>query len=203
MDDRSELESVHSASVYSFVRSSLHSSDEEDETVGLQNGDVVAFAENGVPYAVFNPEAAGEGGSPSSADVFDFAPTHLEEGVSIADPTTHLVVIKQGRWLGFRSTISGGKLLQARKRGSSKLCFFNFNFGIFEQWETDDQPGGSGWSTTLMRLRNRRLPNFVLTVEVMKIPLSLQYNPSPGMDPQLPSQASRRSIVGPLPSASS
>lgn len=54
-----------------------------------------------------------------------------------------------------------------------------------------------------MRLRNRRLPNFVLTVEVMKIPLSLQYNPSPGMDPQLPSQASRRSIVGPLPSASS
>lgn len=33
----------------------------------------------------------------SQADVFDFAPTHLEEGVSIADPTTHLVVIKQVR----------------------------------------------------------------------------------------------------------
>ena len=25
-------------------------------------------------------------------------------------------------------------MLQARKRGASKLCFFNLNFGINEQW---------------------------------------------------------------------
>jgi hypothetical protein len=34
--------------------------------------------------------------------------------------------------------------LQARKKGSSKLCFFNYNFGIFEQWETEDEALGLG-----------------------------------------------------------
>jgi hypothetical protein len=50
-------------------------------------------------------------------------------------------------------------MLQARKRGASKLCFFNSNFGINEQWETHDEPSGrSGeeWSSATMRLRNRR-----------------------------------------------
>ena len=80
------------------------------------------------------------------SEVYEFAPTHVEEGMSIADPSTHLVVLKQGRWLGFRSTAAGGRLLQARKRGPSKLCLFNHNFGIFEQWETDDEPSGSGYA---------------------------------------------------------
>eukprot|EP00959_Pyramimonas_sp_CCMP1952_P464135 9486103-Pyramimonas_sp.AAC.1 len=34
--------------------------------------------------------------------------------------------------------------MQARKKGPTKLCFFNFNFGVFEQWETDDEPDSTG-----------------------------------------------------------
>ncbi|KAK3282878.1 hypothetical protein CYMTET_9405 [Cymbomonas tetramitiformis] len=171
-------------------RASIASSDEdddEDEGNGLRNGDVVAFAANGIPYAVRQTAAVHSEHEPSpSTDVFEYVQTSVNEGISIAEPATHLVVIKQGRWLGFRSTAASGKLLQARKRGVSKLCFFNFNFGIFEQWETDDEPSGGGWSTALMRLRNRRLNNFVLTVEVMKVPLSLQYGgsePNSGLPP--------------------
>ena len=124
--------------------------------------------------------------------MIDFGPSELGDNVSIADPATHLVVLKQGRYIGFRSNAAGGKMLQVRKRGGSKLCFFNFNFGINEQWETDDEPqGDEGWSTSIMQLRNRRLPSFILTVEVMRVPSTLvpgytEGAPPPSVPPSMP-----------------
>ena len=110
----------------------------------------------------------------STGEAVDFGPSTLSAAASIADPMTHLTVVRQGRNVGFRSDVAGGKMLQARKRGASKLCFFNVNFGINEQWETMDEPkrrsGDDEWVSTTMRLRNRRLPLFVLTVEVMRVP---------------------------------
>ena len=65
----------------------------------------------------------------------------------------------QGAWFGFRSLAAGGRFLQARRRGSSRLAFFSTNFGIWEQWELvaghlDQQP----WSCMLLGFRSRRLP---------------------------------------------
>lgn len=138
---------------------------------GLQNGDVVAFAHNGLPYVV---DRVALSGGAEGADVLAFVASGLEAGVSIADSRTHLMVTRQGRWLGFRSNAAGGKMLQARKRGANKLCFYNQNFGTFEQWETNDMPTDESWTTALVQLRNRRLPGFVLSVEVLRVPDSMR-----------------------------
>jgi protein SFI1 len=127
---------------------------------------------DGLPY-IINAASTGE--------AVEFGPSPLAAAASIADPATHLTVVRQGRFIGFRSDAAGGKMLQARKRGASKLCLFNLNFGINEQWETNDEPRGSGvvgrgdtWSSATMRLRNRRLPSFVLKLEVMRVPEDMQ-----------------------------
>ena len=139
-------------------------SDSRPPAQGLRAGEVVAFAVDGLPYVV-DRNAAGE--------AVAFGPSALEDAVSIADPATHLVVVRQGRFLGFRSELCGGKMLQARHRARGRLCFYNLNHGINEQWETPDELPGDDWRSCAMRLKNRRLPSCVLAVEVMRVPADM------------------------------
>ena len=120
------------------------------------------------------------------SEAFGFGPSTLAAAASIADPATHLTVVRQDRFVGFRSDAAGGKMLQARKRGASKLCFYNANFGINEQWEVSGghrASGGDGaWRSATLRLVNRRLPSFVLRVDVMRVPEDM-LAPPPGFEP--------------------
>ena len=139
-------------------------SDSRPPAQGLRAGEVVAFAVDGLPYVV-DRDAAGE--------AVAYGPSALEDAVSIADPATHLVVVRQGRFLGFRSELCGGKMLQARHRARGRLCFYNLNHGINEQWETHDELPGEDWRSCAVRLKNRRLPSCILSVEVMRVPADM------------------------------
>ena len=55
------------------------------------------------------------------------------QGVDLADASAQLCLVRSGKWLGFWSPVGGGRFLQVRKRGLQKLCFFNANFGTWEQ----------------------------------------------------------------------
>ena len=129
----------------------------------LRAGETVAFLEDGLPY-VADRAPTGE--------AVGFALSALEDAASVADPATHLVVVRQGKFLGFRSASApcDGKLLQARHRGRGRLCFYNRNHGVNEQWETSDEPSETGWTAATLRLRNRRLPSCVLRVTVTRVP---------------------------------
>ena len=132
-------------------------------TGALRAGETVAFLEDGLPY-VADRAPTGE--------AVGFALSALEDAASVADPATHLVVVRQGKFLGFRSASApcDGKLLQARHRGRGRLCFYNRNHGVNEQWETSDEPPETGWTAATLRLRNRRLPSCVLRVTVTRVP---------------------------------
>ena len=146
---------------------------DDDRGPGLQDGEVVAFAVDGLPYVVDVENSRG-------GDAVRFGVSRLDDARSIADPATHLTVVKQGRYIGFASPMLGGKMLQARQRtAGGRLCFFNPNFGVNEQWETNDEPEEPDWSSCEMRLKNRRLPSCILRVEVMRVPRSMR-DPSDG-----------------------
>lgn len=138
----------------------------------LRAGETVAFLSDGLPY-VADRAPTGE--------AVGFALSALEVGASVADPATHLVVVRQGAFLGFRSELPrcDGKLLQARHRGRGRLCFFNRNHGVNEQWETPDEPDEPGWTAATLRLRNRRLPSCVLRVTVTRVPPEMRVGASP------------------------
>ena len=91
---------------------------------------------------------------------------------SAAPPAAHLEVVSAGKWLGFRSSAAGDRFLQARKRGGQRLVFFSANVGTWEQWELaggDDVLGGAPWAAARVTLRHRRLPQFELSVEVVRV----------------------------------
>ena len=115
---------------------------------------MVAFLEDGLPYVVDRAPAG---------EAVAFALSALEDAASIADPATHLVVVRQGKFLGFRSELCGGKMLQARHRARGRLCFYNLNHGINEQWETHDELPGEDWLIVRRAPQNRRLPSCVLS----------------------------------------
>lgn len=46
-----------------------------------------------------------------------------------------LSVPRQGPYLGFRSRSANGRVLQARRRGHCRLCFFSVRWGVWEQWK--------------------------------------------------------------------
>ena len=141
---------------------------DDDRGPGLQDGEVVAFAVDGLPYVVDVENSRG-------GDAVRFGVSRLDDARSIADPATHLTVVKQGRYVGFASQMLGGKMLQARQRtAGGRLCFYNPNFGVNEQWETNDEPEEPDWSSCEMRLKNRRLPSCILRVEVMRVPRSMR-----------------------------
>ena len=97
----------------------------------------------------------------------------------------------QGKWLGFRSAAAGDRFLQSRKRSPNRLVFFSQNVGTWEQWElagsmpaAGGEAGSSGtgaagsptpdpdaceWASLVLKLRHRRLPQFELAVEVVRV----------------------------------
>lgn len=98
--------------------------------------------------------------------------------------TLHL----QGKWLGFRSAAAGDRFLQARKRSPNRLVFFSQNVGTWEQWELagstpaaggeagssgagspSPDPDASEWASLALVLRHRRLPQFELAVEAVRV----------------------------------
>ena len=147
---------------------------------GLRAGEVVAFAVDGLPY-VCDRDATGA--------AIGFGPSALEDAVSIADPATHLVVVRSGRFLGFRSDAAcGGKMLQATQRAKGRLCFFNLNHGVNEQWEAADEgppEGPADWKSRPVRLKNRRFPGCVLRVDVMRVPSEISGVAAPEIDDDL------------------
>ena len=91
------------------------------------------------------------------------------QGVDLTDPSAQLCLVRSGKWLGFWSPIGGGRFLQVRKRGIQKLCFFNANFGTWEQWEVVGREPPEGWAQADVCLANRRLPNFVISFTVLRV----------------------------------
>lgn len=78
----------------------------------------------------------------------------------------------QGKWVGFRSAAAGDRFLQARKRSPNRLVFFSQNVGTWEQWEVAagaPDPDACDWSALSLALRHRRLPQFELAVEVVRV----------------------------------
>jgi protein SFI1 len=155
----------------------------------LRAGETVAFLEDGLPY-VADRAPTGE--------AVGFALSALEDAASVADPSTHLVVVRQGKFLGFRSASApcDGKLLQARHRGRGRLCFYNRNHGVNEQWETPDEPAETGWTAATLRLRNRRLPSCVLRVTVTRVPPEMITGTPPHISRPSPAVAERRAAHG-------
>lgn len=92
------------------------------------------------------------------------------QGVDLADASAQLCLVRSGKWLGFWSPAGGGRFLQVRKRGLQKLCFFNANFGTWEQWEVVGREPPEGWGQADVCLANRRLPNFVISFTVLRVP---------------------------------
>jgi len=159
------------------------------EEEGPRAGDVVAF---------FAPPSAGEGlklraysargingevvsGNEhkvvrNAKDVPEFlASTSLtgdsKARLGVEDATTQLVVLRFGKYYGFRSHAAGGKLLQARRRVDSRLCFFNFNFGVCEQWALvglEEADVGR-----VLTFCNRRLRAVKMRVVVKSVPRQL------------------------------
>ncbi len=79
----------------------------------------------------------------------------------------------QGKWLGLRSAAAGDRFLQARKRSTpSRLVFFSQNVGTWEQWELGSagpDPDAAEWASLPVTLRHRRLPQFELAVELVRV----------------------------------
>ena len=154
---------------------------------------------DGLPY-VCDRDATGA--------AIGFGPSALEDAVSIADPATHLVVVRSGRFLGFRSDAAcGGKMLQATQRAKGRLCFFNLNHGVNEQWEAADEgppEGPADWKSRPVRLKNRRFPGCVLRVDVMRVPSEISGVAAPEIDDDLTTHRARPSTTktpGSFPSA--
>ena len=83
------------------------------------------------------------------------------------------MVVRQGRFLGFRSELCGGKMLQARHRARGRLCFYNLNHGINEQWETHDELPGEDWRSCAVRLKTEGSRRASSPVEVMRVPADM------------------------------
>lgn len=79
----------------------------------------------------------------------------------------------QGKWLGLRCAAAGDRFLQARKRSTpSRLVFFSQNVGTWEQWELGSagpDPDAADWACLPATLRHRRLPQFELAVELVRV----------------------------------
>lgn len=91
---------------------------------------------------------------------------------ALGQPHQPPVARLQGKWLGFRSAVSGDRFLQARKRSPNRLVFFSQNVGTWEQWELGPgapDPDAANWSSLALTLRHRRLPQFELAVEVVRV----------------------------------
>lgn len=84
---------------------------------------------------------------------------HVDEVGDMGNEPTSLSTLAQGAWFGFRSAAAGGRLLQARRRGCSRLAFFSAGFGVWEQWElVAGDPAAEPWACLPLGFRSRCLP---------------------------------------------
>ncbi|QDZ19601.1 hypothetical protein HOP50_03g21190 [Chloropicon primus] len=139
----------------------------EDPHQGLQNGDIVYFlSERNDPYVVRSVQSdQAERGS-----LHAFAP--CEDGsVDASHQSCYLEVVREGKWIGFRSMYAQNKFLQARRKGMDKLCFFNANFGTWEQFELfpQDTDVTVSWSRLNLTFQSRRLSQFRIQVTVCRV----------------------------------
>ena len=86
------------------------------------------------------------------------------------DASTQLVVLRFGEFYGFRSHAAGGKLLQARRKAASELCFYNYNFGVCEQWELVSVDHERATYGRAMLFRNRRFEHVTINAAVVEVP---------------------------------
>lgn len=133
--------------------------------LGLATGDVVAFRTKGRLLAAVPVK---QRDSEADSVLHILAPS---DGADLSDPVAHFEVIRQGQWVGFRSSMASDRLLQARRRGPHRLAFFSQNLGTWEQWEMPEATAldSLAWTTVNVTLRNRRLPTCELTVELLRV----------------------------------
>lgn len=78
----------------------------------------------------------------------------------------HTTYSPQGPFLGFRCSAAGNRFMQPRRKAPHRLVFFNFNCGVWEQWEVLAAGEGGGdadwrnaaWSQAPFVFRSRRMP---------------------------------------------
>lgn len=146
----------------------------------MTDGTVIAILKDGVPFIVKEPKVALR--ETGQAAPKEFVLSDAEEVDVFQNAWTHLTVVRHGNWYGFRAGVANGRFLQVRKKGLNRLCFFSSKFGIWEQWELvqaegeDDSIKESSEQVvkSSMMFRSRRLPSFVLRVQVMRIPEEYQ-----------------------------
>ena len=149
------------------------------------SGDVVALAlANGGEYlaaakvrtASVEVTQGSQGAGSSSSAVsppamqYTLVPT---KKCGIEDEVVFLEVVREGPWVGLKSWVANGALLQAKRKGTYRLAFFSKRFGVYEQWEFDEGENekleGIHWASTVVTLRNRKVPSVVLRVEIHRV----------------------------------
>ena len=142
---------------------------------GLQTGDVVALAlantgELLAAAKVRNTTVDEEDGN-SAQRQYTLIPMGK---ATLDDEVVLLEVVRNGQWTGFKSWVADNALLQAKKKGTYRLAFFSTRFGVYEQWECGEKGeegdrlpmDGIHWASTVVTLRNRKVPSVVLKVEL-------------------------------------
>lgn len=142
---------------------------------GLQTGDVVALAlantgELLAAAKVRNTTVDEEDGN-SAQRQYTLIPMGK---ATLDDEVVLLEVVRNGQWIGFKSWVADNALLQAKKKGTYRLAFFSTRFGVYEQWECGEKGeegdrlpmDGIHWASTVVTLRNRKVPSVVLKVEL-------------------------------------
>lgn len=132
---------------------------------GLTTGDVIVLRTRGAYLAATSVSQIGTNSETSS---YTLAPSDITDP---HDRALQLEILRQGPWIGLRSSIAGDRLLQARRRGPNKIAFFSSNLGTWEQWEVEqaEKLEQNSWSEVQVRLRNRRMPSCELSVQMIRI----------------------------------
>lgn len=131
----------------------------------LTTGDVVVLRTKGAFLAA---TSFSQIGANADASIYTLAPSDIMDP---SDRTLHFEVLRQGAWIGLRSSITGDRLLQARRKGPQRIAFFSANLGTWEQWEVMEmsQIEREAWNKANVTLRNRRMPTCELNVQMIRV----------------------------------
>lgn len=88
--------------------------------------------------------------APAGAKLVDFGPLPAELCSGLGEPACQLTVLRAGEWAGFRLHGSD-RLLQGKRKGSSRFAFFSTHFGVAEQWVLAPEPP-PGWERHPVRI---------------------------------------------------
>eukprot|EP00890_Picochlorum_soloecismus_P005654 jgi/Picsp_1/608/NSC_00605-R1_protein len=132
---------------------------------GLWNGDVVAL-HIGRAFLAALPVGNSESNQEGMSYVLMPCDDVDEESVCV-----HLDVVRRGEWIGLKSFVAGGKLLQARRKGAYRMAFYSERFGVYEQWELVELESLEciDWNVTTVTLRNRKLPSCEIRVRMSRL----------------------------------